>query len=170
MTAAKPAPEDLRSQRLDRFAVMSTRALLEWAASARRRSRRLRYQAELQRDRAARLRVEVRRGPAVGASPRQARLHVAEVQVVHLREAQIGNRRIGMAVGILMASHHLTEERAFAALRTASSRRNMRLRNIAEEVIYTGTLKVDPDRSHASRGQRRSSRTPRSAASGRGGS
>jgi AmiR/NasT family two-component response regulator len=44
-----------------------------------------------------------------------------------------------MAMGILLA-HHLTEEQAFDALRQESMRRNVKLRDLAEEVIYTGTL------------------------------
>ncbi|MGY1603927.1 ANTAR domain-containing protein [Geodermatophilus sp. SYSU D00815] len=57
-----------------------------------------------------------------------------------LERAQLSNRRIGMALGILMARGGLTEQQAFDALRTASSRRNVRLRDLAEQVIFTGTL------------------------------
>jgi len=45
-----------------------------------------------------------------------------------------------MAIGILMAGQRLTEEAAFECLRRASNVRNVKLRLVAEEVIYKGTL------------------------------
>lgn len=143
MTAAKQAPEELQPLARDRFAHMRTTTLVDWARSAQRRAERLCEQAELQRSAAARLRAELRSCPSGGGPPALRRLHAAEAEIVHLRRAQVSNRRIGMAVGILMAQHRLTEDKAFDALRMASSHRNVKLFTIAEEVIYTGRLNLD---------------------------
>ncbi|NEK96377.1 ANTAR domain-containing protein [Modestobacter muralis] len=43
-----------------------------------------------------------------------------------------------MAMGILMERHRITEEQAFDRLRVLSQRRNVKLRDVAERVIYTG--------------------------------
>jgi AmiR/NasT family two-component response regulator len=61
-------------------------------------------------------------------------------QSANLQAALDSNRRIGMAIGILMASRRFTEEAAFACLRQVSNVRNVKLRVVAEEVIYKGTL------------------------------
>jgi AmiR/NasT family two-component response regulator len=50
------------------------------------------------------------------------------------------NRRIGMAIGILLERLHVTEEQAFELLRKESMRQNVRLAQVAEQVVYTGTL------------------------------
>lgn len=158
MTAAKQAPGDFQPLAGDRFAVVSTATLLDWARSAHRRAQGLREQAEAQRSAAARIRAQRQSGQRGAAVPPVLlRLHAAEAQVVHLRRAQVSNRRIGMAIGILMAQHRMTEAKAFDALRTASSHRNLRLYSIAEEVIYTGRLDVDgepPAIRHRSRRRR----------------
>ncbi|MGY1831739.1 ANTAR domain-containing protein [Geodermatophilus sp. SYSU D01180] len=67
-------------------------------------------------------------------------LLTADEQLTHLRVALESNRRIGMAIGILMALRKVDEEAAFGLLRTASSHRNVKLRQVAEEVIRTGTV------------------------------
>ena len=51
------------------------------------------------------------------------------------------NRRIGMAIGIVMASQRRTEEQAFRFLRVASQRVHVKLREIAEDVICTGAAR-----------------------------
>ncbi|MEW2450868.1 GAF and ANTAR domain-containing protein [Streptomyces parvulus] len=57
-----------------------------------------------------------------------------------LQEA-IGTRHtIGEAMGILMGSHHLTEEQAFAALRKYSQDNNVKLRDLAARVCESGGL------------------------------
>lgn len=56
----------------------------------------------------------------------------------HLSLALQSNRRIGMAIGILMALHQLDEQQAFDLLRVASQHTHLKLRQIAEEVILTG--------------------------------
>jgi AmiR/NasT family two-component response regulator len=64
----------------------------------------------------------------------------AEDQVVHLHTALQSNRRIGMAIGILMGMGKIGESEALQLPREARSRRNVKLRLVAEDVIRTGTL------------------------------
>ncbi|WP_053914294.1 GAF and ANTAR domain-containing protein [Streptomyces sp. SCSIO 75703] len=57
-----------------------------------------------------------------------------------LQEA-IGTRHtIGEAMGILMGSHRLTEDEAFAALRRYSQDHNVKLREVARQVCERGAL------------------------------
>ena len=58
----------------------------------------------------------------------------------HLREALESRDVIGQAKGILMARRGCTPDAAFEALRTASQHRNIKLREIAEQVVYLGDL------------------------------
>jgi hypothetical protein len=80
----------------------------------------------------------------------RARLTAVEARARHLEVALASNRRIGMALGILMVRHGVTEERAFAALRRVSCRRNVKLREVAEEVVQTGATPRDCGLSRAS--------------------
>lgn len=64
----------------------------------------------------------------------------AAEHTANLEAALATNRRIGMAIGILMATRKVAEDAAFEALRDASMRRNQKLRDVAEDVIHTGTL------------------------------
>jgi hypothetical protein len=57
-----------------------------------------------------------------------------------LRQAMINSRQIGAAIGILMKTHSITEDHAFAMLRAASNHLNRKLRDIAAEVTGTGAL------------------------------
>jgi hypothetical protein len=70
----------------------------------------------------------------------RARLEAAEAKAGHLEVALGTNRRIGIAVGILMCRLQVTEDQALAVLRKHSQDHNVKLRDLAEEVIYTGTL------------------------------
>ena len=74
---------------------------------------------------------------AVVASAVAHRTHAEQ-----LHEALTSNRKIGQAIGILMATHRLTENQAFDLLRIASQNTNRKLREIAAEVVETGTLDV----------------------------
>lgn len=58
----------------------------------------------------------------------------------HLEQALASSRRIGAAMGVLMASLRLTEDQAFDALRTVSQHSHRKLRDVAEEVLLTGQL------------------------------
>ena len=57
-------------------------------------------------------------------------------EVAQLREALVSNRRIGMAMGILMRDRNVDEHEAFAVLRRISQNSNRKLRDVAEDVIY----------------------------------
>ena len=61
-----------------------------------------------------------------------------------LRAALESNRRIGAAVGILMAAHNCSEEEAFGVLRRASQHRNLKLREVAERVIQAQRSNAQP--------------------------
>ena len=58
----------------------------------------------------------------------------------HLREALESRDVIGQAKGILMARRNCTSEAAFEMLRQASQHRNIKLREIADQVVYLGDL------------------------------
>jgi GAF domain-containing protein len=58
----------------------------------------------------------------------------------HLREALESRDVIGQAKGILMARRGCTPDAAFEALRQASQHRNIKLRAVAEQVVYLGDL------------------------------
>jgi AmiR/NasT family two-component response regulator len=76
--------------------------------------------------------------PAPGDLDRE--LRAARQEIEHLRTALASNRRIGVAVGILVARRGLTEQQAVDLLKTASQRLNRRVRDLAEEVIYLGDI------------------------------
>jgi hypothetical protein len=117
------------------------------AAHARERSRELRMQLSDTRARLAMLRKSGvdGRGRPVDAGPdlyKQVyeQLVSATERIGHLETALTSNRRIGIAIGIIMARHHVTDTAAFDLLREQSQVRNQKLRDLAEDVIYTGSL------------------------------
>lgn len=55
--------------------------------------------------------------------------------------AMQSNRDIGAAIGVLMARMLVTREQAFDLMRIASQRTNRKLRDIAADVLETGTLR-----------------------------
>ncbi|MFF7977033.1 ANTAR domain-containing protein [Streptomyces sp. NPDC007905] len=63
-----------------------------------------------------------------------ARTHAQMEQAVATRHA------IGEAMGILMGSHHLTEDQAFDVLRRFSQENNIKLREVARRVCEQGGL------------------------------
>ena len=63
-------------------------------------------------------------------------------KIANLEVALITCRRIGAAMGILMARNQWTDEQAFAALRTLSQNTHRKMRDIAEDVVLTGGLDV----------------------------
>ena len=65
-------------------------------------------------------------------------------KIGNLELALQSNRRIGTAIGILMASHRLTDQQAFDLLRIASQSTHRKLADIAEQVTLTGALEL-PD-------------------------
>lgn len=67
-------------------------------------------------------------------------LLAAEDHSANLETALESSREIGMALGILMAHRKITHEAAFDLLRTASQNLHRKLRDVAGEVMETGTL------------------------------
>ena len=63
-----------------------------------------------------------------------------EIDRANLMKALESSRQISTAVGILMSTHRLSHEQAFALLRRASMDLNAKVRNVAEEVNHTGAL------------------------------
>ena len=78
------------------------------------------------------------------AALREFALLQAEEKVANLQSALRTNREIGTAIGILMNSHRVTADEAFALLRTASQHQHRKLREIADQVNLTGALQ-SPD-------------------------
>ncbi|MDO9486358.1 MAG: ANTAR domain-containing protein [Actinomycetota bacterium] len=64
----------------------------------------------------------------------------ASDRTAHLERALDTNRCIGIALGILMATEKITADLAFQRLKAASQKSNRKLRDIADDVIYTGAL------------------------------
>ena len=67
-------------------------------------------------------------------------LDTVRQQADDLQAALESDRSIGMAIGILVVTRQLTDDAAFDCLRQVSSRRNVGLRLVAEEVVYEGAL------------------------------
>lgn len=70
----------------------------------------------------------------------QAEGIVSQEHTANLEVALRSSRTIGAAIGILMANHHLREEEAFQMLRKTSMDSNMKLRDLAAEVVQTGDV------------------------------
>jgi hypothetical protein len=79
---------------------------------------------------------------ALAVSAATAREQAAQLQV-----ALDNSRRIGMAMGVLMATHKITRDQAFALLRIVSQNTNRKLADIAGDVVETGVLLLPPGRS-----------------------
>jgi AmiR/NasT family two-component response regulator len=66
-------------------------------------------------------------------------LQAAEHRIENLEAALVNARKIGAAIGIMMASEKLTYEQAFSFLSLASQRSNEKLSQVAERVVLTGS-------------------------------
>ena len=152
-----------RPQRLhERHAAMDTAALGDRARAAMETAAQLQAQAGALVARAAYQALERGLRPSPRDHPRLLRrLTAAESRAANLEEALASNRRIGMAIGILMAHHRLTEEQAFDVLRRQSNRSNVKLVRLAEGVIYIGELEpAHPSSIPESRTHRRADGVP----------
>jgi hypothetical protein len=67
-------------------------------------------------------------------------------KAAHLEIGLVSNREIGMAIGVLMTSHRITDQQAFDMLRTASQHAHRKLREVAADVVLTGQLPRDDRR------------------------
>ncbi|MDT4913351.1 MAG: hypothetical protein QOC66_2479 [Pseudonocardiales bacterium] len=65
-------------------------------------------------------------------------------KVGNLERALATSRQIGMAMGILMATHKVTEEQAFGLLRIASQSTHRKVADLAAGVVESGTLELPP--------------------------
>lgn len=63
-------------------------------------------------------------------------------KIDNLERALQTSRRIGTAMGILMASNKFTEQQAFDLLRIASQSNHRKLHEVADQVVQTGELDV----------------------------
>ena len=63
-------------------------------------------------------------------------------KIVNLEQAVASNREIGVAIGVLMSRHLLTQQQAFDLMRMSSQRSHRKLRHIAAEVVETGDLEL----------------------------
>jgi GAF domain-containing protein len=77
-----------------------------------------------------------------GALAVQAARHRGKVD--NLERALQTSRQVGMALGILMSTHKVTEEQAFGLLRIASQNTHRRIADLAEVVVETGALELPP--------------------------
>jgi len=69
----------------------------------------------------------------------------------HLQAALATNREIGVAIGIVMATHRLNREDALALLRIASHHGSRKLAELAGEVVRTARLPSKPPQTEAFR-------------------
>ena len=66
---------------------------------------------------------------------------MAAAQEVEQLEKALGGRTvIGQATGILMERFDLTSDRAFSVLSRMSQQNNVKLREVAEQIVTTRTL------------------------------
>ena len=72
-------------------------------------------------------------------------LVAAHAEAEELQRALVSSRQIGMAMGILMERHRLTAEQAFDRLRDLSQRSNVKLRDVADQLVYTGDIQPRRD-------------------------
>jgi AmiR/NasT family two-component response regulator len=64
----------------------------------------------------------------------------AQHKIKHLEVALASSRRIGAAVGILMATYKVPERQAFDMLVAVSQHHQRKLRDLADDVVATGSL------------------------------
>ena len=69
-------------------------------------------------------------------------------EAANLQLALKSNREIGLALGILMSRHRITQEQAFDLLRMASQHSHRKLRDLAIEVGEIGMLDYPPGADH----------------------
>ncbi len=73
---------------------------------------------------------------------RKVVLDEADNRAANLQRALGSNRVIGTALGILMAHERISADEAFVRLREASQTSNRKLRDVADDVVFTGALSV----------------------------
>ena len=66
----------------------------------------------------------------------------AALEVEHLEKALSGRTVIGQATGILMERFNLEPDRAFSVLSRMSQQKNVKLRQLAEQIVTTRTVPI----------------------------
>lgn len=61
-----------------------------------------------------------------------------QAEIAALQRALQSSRRIGAAIGVLMALRKLSYEEAFKQLSEASQRTNRKVSDLAEDILYLG--------------------------------
>jgi GAF domain-containing protein len=89
-------------------------------------------------------RAELFAGNAAGALALGLRLASYAALTGQLREALASRAVIDQAVGIIMGQQRCGQDKAFAALRAASQNRNVKLRDVARELV-AGITGADPE-------------------------
>lgn len=74
------------------------------------------------------------------ASDSAAAFAEAHAQIENLEAALATNRTIGVAIGILIERHKISSDAAFARLVEVSQHTNRKLRDVADELVYTGQI------------------------------
>jgi GAF domain-containing protein len=74
---------------------------------------------------------------AVGNAEAAAR---TEEDLAHMRKAMLSRAVIEQAKGILMERHKVTDDQAFTILARASQQSNLKLRDVAADLVQTGAL------------------------------
>lgn len=92
-------------------------------------------------DRAQGLLFAAHAGMALAVARDQA---VERGRVVHLQAALVSREIIGQAQGILMERERITAEQAFDLLRRSSQHLNIKLRDVAQELVDTGLIAPSP--------------------------
>jgi hypothetical protein len=64
----------------------------------------------------------------------------AHVRAANLATALETSRRISAAIGIVMAQHRCTYDDAFQLIRSVSQRSHRKMRDLAEDIVFTGAL------------------------------
>lgn len=70
----------------------------------------------------------------------RAELVAAHTQIGNLKIALESSREIGAAIGILMNRCQVSYQQGFDILREASQRTHRKLREVAADLVYTGSL------------------------------
>jgi AmiR/NasT family two-component response regulator len=73
-------------------------------------------------------------------------LERARAEIEGLRQALVTCRCIGMAIGIVMERQRITSAEAFDVLRSISTRTHRKIRDVAEDVVFSGELPAGPSR------------------------
>jgi len=79
-------------------------------------------------------------GTPPGLQPRRKQLRNTSDDLIQMRTVMISRACIEQANGILMERNKITEDEAYTILTHASQRTNIKLRDVAEELVRTGTL------------------------------